>query len=246
MAFHVMTDDDAKQFFDELKNYNTQTTQDDDDGDEEEEQQQLMGNAQSLEDAFRSINAQLKPGFGLEIVTMVDRSDAGSPAVKYHAVVDLLADDVSKTHAFEKAYTPHERAFIRLIMQRLVHETSHGLRKMDCINARTELTGNFKLSLPQAERVVQILLDEHWLRVSTRVEDDDDDDDGDDDEEGSDNGQSQKKKKRRANSKNKRRRDSVKNKLELAPRSYMELSHYLTHIGLDDDDLPQIILHRGD
>jgi hypothetical protein len=254
MAAHVLSDDDAQAIFAELSQYDNTDTQKDDEeeaGEEDDndgrasQQQPIMGEGiETLEDAFVSINQQLKPGFGLEIVTMVDQQPDGSPAERYHAVVDLLVDDVAKKHSFEKSYSPHERAFIRLLMQKLVEDDNLALRKMDCINLRTDLKGNFKLSLQQAERLVQVLLDEHWLRVSTRVDDDDDDEEEEDnDHDGEDVSQPRG---RQKTSKNKRRRrDSVRNKLELAPRSYMELSHYLSGLGLDDDDLPQFLFHRG-
>jgi Nse1 non-SMC component of SMC5-6 complex len=221
MAKHIMSNDAAKREFVSLM---------------EEVGEDAMGTAETLSDAFSSINQQLNPGFGLEIVTMVDKND-GEKAVKYHAVVNTQCDEVAKQHSFEKAYSAHERAFVRLLIQTLVEEGT--LKRKDCINLRSTLDKGFKLKLEEAERLVQILLDEEWLRVSARQEGSDEEEDDEDDDEG---GATQSSKKRQ---KKRRRRESVQNKLELAPRTYMELSHYLSNLGLDPEEMPQFLFHRS-
>lgn len=223
MAAHVMTNEDAKKTMVNLQN---------------EHGNEVMGGGErfeTLDDVFTSINRQLKSGFGLEIVTMVDRR-TGNPPVKYHAVVNLQCDDVAKQQAFEKSYTVHERAFVRLLLRNLLEEET--MKRKDCINLRAELDKGFELKLNDAERIIQLLLDEQWLRVSAHQEDDDDDSEDDEDK---DDGEVRRRKKRPAK---RRRRESVQNKLELAPRTYMELSHYLTGLGLNPDDLPQFLFHR--
>jgi hypothetical protein len=40
------------------------------------------------------------------------------------------------------------------------------------------------------------------------------------------------------------RRDSMQASLQLGPRSYLELSHLLTDLGLPQEELPQFIFHR--
>ena len=191
----------------------------------------------TLQEAFVSINRQLKPGFGLEIVTMVDTS--GKSAKHFHAVVNTAADEIARSESvFAKSWNPHERAFVRLVMGALVdlsnnnsndddeeeeddedeNRTSNknsseiGIRRADLINLRSEIPGGFKLNLDQAERVIAVLLDEKWLRVSASAE--------------------------------KNRRDSVQVMIELAPRSYMELYHYIAGLGMEVDKLPQFLYHR--
>jgi hypothetical protein len=225
MANHVMSDDEANETFQKLLEQQQQ-------GDE-----QVMGNAENLEEAFVSINRQLKPGFGLEIVTVVDTDPDTGDKAKYHAVVNTKADEVAKKHAFETAFTVHERAFVRLLLKRLVEEEHFSLKRMDCINLRSDLEGGFKLQLNQAERLIQMLLDEKWLRVSTRGDDDDEEDENDDAL------SSSQKSRKTSKSTKRRRRESVHNKLELAPRSYLELSHYLTQLGLEAEDMPQFLFH---
>ena len=209
------------------------------DGDEDTKgNNNIMGKGiDTLENAFVSINRQLKPGFGLEIITMVDTS--GNGAKYYHAVVNTAADEIAKSeNVFSKSWNPHERAFVRLVMGALVDQSGNdkeddtdddnsvddddeinkkksgvtGIRRADLINLRSELEGGFKLTLDQATRVVAILLEEKWLRVSATTE--------------------------------KNRRDSVQSTIQLAPRSYMELYHYITSLGMAANNLPQFLYHR--
>jgi Nse1 non-SMC component of SMC5-6 complex len=99
-------------------------------------------------------------------------------------------------------------------------EKTYALKRSDCINARSELSNNFKLSLDQATRCLDALLDDKYLQV---VIDDENDDNGG----------------------RHRRRESVHNMLELAPRAYMELSRVLTDdYGMNSHQLPQFLYHR--
>ncbi len=244
MAAHVMDDETAKQVFQDLMAQPVD--------EEEEDPTSMMGQGvTNLQEAFMRINRQLKPAFGLEIVTMVDGTGNTSTktttktaaATKYHAVINTQCDEAAKSHSFIKAYTPHERAFLRLLMQRLVEEEH--LKRKDCINLRSSLENGFKLNLEDAERMVQVLLDEEWLQVSHYPDDDEEEnrvkeeEEDEDDEEGGSSQRRAKKKPRRRH-----RRESVQNQLELAPRSYMELSHFLSNVGLDPQDMPQFLYHR--
>jgi len=196
----------------------------------------------TLEEAFVSINRQLKPGFGLEIITLVDTS--GNGAKYYHAVVNTTADEVAKNDTiFSKSWNPHQRAFVRLLMRALVDQRCedgdendsnddddddddggdnsnrrknnkvNGIRRADLINLRSDLENGFKLNLDEATQVVSILLEQKWLRVT--------------------------------HSTDSSRRESVQGTIELAPRSYMELYHYITNLGMDEDKLPQFLYHRS-
>lgn len=239
MAHHCMSNKEATRTFESLVAQGKEYMVDEEDEDEEnidgDEQviARFMGQGiNTLQDAFVSINKQLKPGFGLEIVTMVDTSRSG--AKHFHAVVNTAADEIARNeHVFSKSWNAHERAFVRLVMGALVDQNSDddendeeeedddrnrnqglvGIRKADLINLRSELSGGFKLTLEQAERVIEVLLDEQWLRVSSSSE--------------------------------KNRRDSVQVLIELAPRSYMELYHYITGLGMAPDKLPQFLYHRA-
>lgn len=245
MAHHCMSNKEATRTFETLVAQGKEYMIDEEDEDEELEGNEngdeqviarFMGQGIStLQEAFVSINKQLKPGFGLEIVTMVDTS--GTSAKYFHAVVNTAADEVAKNeHVFSKSWNPHERAFVRLVMGALVDQNNNddddensddevdeenrnkdqgmvGIRKADLINLRSEISGGFKVSLEQAERVISVLLDEQWLRISASSETN--------------------------------RRDSVQVMIELAPRSYMELYHYITGLGMAPDKLPQFLYHRA-
>ena len=181
MATNVLADDDSKELFDTMEETMTQPTE------SSQSQDPLMGHGiTTLEEAFASINASLKPAFGLEIVTMIDTTEQAEESVRYHAVVNSHnvtddSDDVVSKEAFGKAYNPHERAFVRKLLEAMVHDEDYSLKRKDCVNLRNDLEGGFKLDLNQAERVVQVLLDEQWLRISAR-QDDEDDNNSDDDE----------------------------------------------------------------
>jgi hypothetical protein len=250
LAFNGYYDPDAQKVFAELKKQavsNNHGDEDDDadDGSLSKGSNDFMGTANTLEEAFCSINEQLKPGFGLEIVSLVDpnsHDESGRP-IKFHAVVNLQADIVSKA-SFGRlgGFNDHERAFIRLALQRLVEEESLSLKRSDLINLRSDLQKGYNLPLNQAEHLVQVLLEQGWLRVSTpRDEESDDSQDEDNDRSSS----SKKRKKKAKQSKSRSyHRNSVQNKLELAPRTFLELSHYLTDVGLDPQDMPQFLFHR--
>ena len=241
IAKHCITSGKAEKEFKTLvanwKDYASRND-DDDDGDEEEENQNqgkvnFMGpGINTLEDAFVSINRQLKPGFGLEIVTLVDTFDNNT---HYIAVINTMADEIAKKETvFAKSWNPHERAFVRLVMRSLVDQAENedddddddddedddknsrpSIRRADLINLRSDLEGGFKLSLDHATRVVGILLEEKWLRTSLT-----------------------------GDSEKQHRRESVQAKIELAPRTFLELSHYITSLGFDERKLPQFLFHR--
>ncbi|OEU13724.1 hypothetical protein FRACYDRAFT_242070 [Fragilariopsis cylindrus CCMP1102] len=195
IAKHCITSGKAEKEFKTLvanwKDYASRNDDDDDDDDGEEEENQNQGKVNfmgpginTLEDAFVSINRQLKPGFGLEIVTLVDTFDNNT---HYIAVINTMADEIAKKETvFAKSWNPHEH-----------------------------LEGGFKLSLDHATRVVGILLEEKWLRTSLT-----------------------------GDSEKQHRRESVQAKIELAPRTFLELSHYITSLGFDERKLPQFLFHR--
>jgi hypothetical protein len=211
MAAHILTDDQARDLFQELSS-------------------EMDEKFPSLERCFGSINQQLTKGFGLEIMTVVmDAAPAaagggtGARAVKkekFHAVINVHDDEVAK-QAFSSHMNAHERALIRLIVEKLVDEGRPTDRKT-LINLRLELEEPYKLTLGQSEHCVELLLDEQWLVVAPA------DNDGTD-----------------AAGSGRRRRESMQAKLQLGPRMYLELSHLLMSLGMGQDELPQFIFHRN-
>jgi hypothetical protein len=190
MASHCLNHKEAQGVFDELQVPND-----------------------SLEEAFEAINRQLTRGFGLEIATVVlDKT-------KYHSVINLRNDEVSG-NAFEQHYNSHERALVRLILEKfaVTEQEDEGtpviaLPKKDLINLRNDLQEPYKVStVAQAEHVVEMLLDEKFLRISEAS--------------------------------STQRRESMQTLVELAPRAYLELSTYLTELGVPQESMPQFLFHR--
>jgi hypothetical protein len=91
-----------------------------------------------------------------------------------------------------------------------------GIPRRDLYNLRGELAEPYKMSLQGAEHVVESLIQQHWLRALLLLENENDEN----------------------------RRASMQATLELAPRSYLELSHLLVDMGIPQDDLPQFLFHR--
>lgn len=221
----------------------------------------------SLKDTLSVINQSLKPGFNLEIrsISLALKRDEGNTSrgrtnTMYHAIVNCEADHTNSS----LTKTPHDLAFIRLILERLIEScseqddesevedqedqedqttssagkrprqeksTSSGQRgmmgcedyisRMDLINLRTELSGPHKdkLSISQAELVIDKLEEETWLVPAP-----------------SRGGI------RSPEGRQVRRKDSSGG-LQIGPRTYMELSDFLHEIGMDKHRLPQIILY---
>lgn len=174
----------------------------------------------SLEEAFQQINRQLTRGFGLEIATTYfwDKT-------KYHAVINLRKDEVG-SGAFEPHFNPHEMALIRLIFRQFVQaaedqqedESQNSIRKTTL--ARRDLI-NLRGSLEEPYKLDKADKAEHVVQRLV------------------DEGWL-----RVATGQN-RRRESYQLELEIAPRSFLELSMYLSELGLPEDDLPQFLFHRG-
>jgi Nse1 non-SMC component of SMC5-6 complex len=204
MAAHILTDDQARDLFQELSTDMDETFP-------------------SLERCFGSINQQLTKGFGLEIMDAAPTAAASGSASrtvkkeKFHAVINVHDDEVAK-QAFGSHINAHERALIRLIVEKLVDE-GHPTDRKTLINLRLELEEPYKLTLAQSEHCVELLLDEQWLVVAPA-----------DDNNGTGSG---------------RRRESLQAKLQLGPRMYLELSHLLMSLGMGQDELPQFIFHRN-
>eukprot|EP00980_Cylindrotheca_fusiformis_P019672 scaffold6864_cov67-Cylindrotheca_fusiformis.AAC.2 len=217
MAAHVLDDKDAKSILREIQQQQQLLTQEDNNNNNNA--------SSSLEECFANINQQMTHGFGLEIATVVMDG-----STKYHAVMNTHGgDDVSKK-AFEKHFDAHDRQFILLILQHLVDSTANDnndnkvvvVARRDLYNLRGELQEPYRMTLQGAEHVVESLIQQQWLRISSTAT------------------------ATTANKNNKKRNESsMQATLELAPRSYLELSHLLVEdMGFPQDDLPQFLFHK--
>lgn len=155
--------------------------------------------------------------------------------VRYYAIVNKFPDEVAK-HCFSSHGTPNEACFIRHILEQFAslassdnndddNTTPPAMARSKIINSRNDMVDNdnknIKITLPQAETIVDKLLDEKWLMYEQQQ-------DG-----GTSGGQRQRQ----------RHRGSNTSKIVLAPRTYLELSYFLESSGMEQDDLPQLIYH---
>jgi hypothetical protein len=154
-----------------------------------------------LDESLPVMNQQLTKGFGLEVATVILNK------TKYHAIINTHADDIAK---LSEHFNAHERGLIRLIFQCLVEEPAQPRSKL--MNLRGDLEEPLKLTLTGAEHVVEMLLEEQWLRVASAEEEN--------------------------------RRESMQALLELSPRTYLELSHLLVDMGMEQETMPQFLFHR--
>lgn len=138
MASHVLTHEEAVKIFDDVND---------------------TKNCRNAEECFRSINKQLKAGFGLEIVSV---SIAGT---KYHAVVNLHADDEIAKMSFTLTLPPSEREYIRKVLETLVQDDEGTTNRMSLINLRNTLNPKFKITVQEAEHCLDMMISEHWLGI---------------------------------------------------------------------------------
>uniref|UniRef100_A0A7S4AQI4 Non-structural maintenance of chromosomes element 1 homolog n=1 Tax=Pseudo-nitzschia australis TaxID=44445 RepID=A0A7S4AQI4_9STRA len=249
IASHCVSDKEANRIFDSLAggDYMDEDENENeyDEGDNHPASSIMGPGIDSLKAAFVSINRQLKPGFGLEIITMVDTSGSASTRSKhYHAVVNTTADEIAKSETvFSKSWNPHERAFVRLVIRALVDqcededededddndddddddEEGGGKRrgkKPSSIGIRRADLINIRSDL---EGGFKLTLDQATRVIGILLEE---------------------KWLRTSGLTEKNRRDSVQATIELAPRSYLELYHYITGLGMAADKLPQFLYHR--
>ena len=224
LAAHIMSHKDLQDLFEQLQAMETTD---------------MPKDCSTVEQCLADINRELIPGFGLEIATVVMNQNKSKNKNKnrqqYHAIINTHADDVAKS-AFHHSYDVHQRAMIHLILQTLVQQQQEqqededddgdkqpsSLSRQALINLRSELKEPFKLTLKEAEHLVELLLEEEWLVVSS--------------EETSCSSS--------ASSRRRRRESSLKIPLEIGPRTFLELSHLLTDLGYPQEQLPQFIFHR--
>lgn len=135
LAQHCLNDEDAKKLHEELNDTRSKT----------------------LEQSFSIMNKQLSTGFGLEVATV------NLNGTKYHAIVNTDADDKVAKSSFSHIHNPHELAFIRLVLEKLVEQDSP---RMDLVNLRLNLESPYKqIDISAAEHVVDSLLEQEWIRL---------------------------------------------------------------------------------
>lgn len=231
LASQVVSDSKCKQMYQEIcKN-----------GAEDE-----MG--KDMEHCIGIINASLIPGFGMEIRTVVlpDVHSGSKDKCRYHAVVNKQADEVAKEWgAFTK--TPHEIAYLKLILQRITESEpdveemdeeenivkkkfkrgmgSLGkMKKMELINLRSDLQDAHKqkITIDGAEQALTAFIREGYLvHVPENANENDDN-----------------------NDKNQKNSSRTGKMVQLGPRTYMELPEFMEKLlPRGKESLPQFILH---
>mmetsp|Transcript_30476 Transcript_30476/g.55307 ORF Transcript_30476/g.55307 Transcript_30476/m.55307 type:complete len:317 (+) Transcript_30476:158-1108(+) len=144
LVAHVLTDDNAKQLYQSIKEGFADVAPSQEEEEEEEGggrdngDQGYMGN--NFEHCLGIINASLVPAFNLEVGTVslpppynADNDDEPSSAqkspggrkrahlVKYHAIVNRSNDGIAQSHAFPLSKGgPHEMAYFRLALEKMV------------------------------------------------------------------------------------------------------------------------------
>jgi hypothetical protein len=279
LVAHVVTDDEAQKLYDSIKTKFAHvvvpptSNSNDDDDDDGITNHGYMGN--NLDHCFGIINASLVPGFELEVRTVslpsTTNDNSSSSAnkrqklIRYHCITNNANDNIAKNSAYPISKGgPHEMAYFRLVLERIVERgneilnnddddnvssTTPGgvgcpgmLNKMELINLRTELDEGHKdkLSIEMTELALQCLIDEKWLvrvalpSMTTQQQ-------GDDEEEEEDGNNARKKRK----SNSRKSSSSLKGTYYgIGPRTFMECSEFLQKAGLASERMPQSILHR--
>jgi hypothetical protein len=256
LASHVSTDSALRTLWDEIRQTSSNN--------------EYLG--RDLNDTLCIINRSLKPAFGLEIRSVSlalssggdngndEDQDSDRPQL-YHAIVNCQADKVSKAAGNpDMTKNPHELALFRLIIERLVEMSNDddrgqeeeeeennnndgsarkrnrssrmgtgcqaALSDMAMINMRTELTGAHagKLSIEQVQNMLELFVSQGWF-VSAA----DPNGNGSREKTSTPNSSSRKKKKTR--------------NLQLGPRAYLEFADFLRKAGMDQELLPQFLVH---
>lgn len=141
MAVHVLNDDDAIKLHEELNDTRSK----------------------SLEQSLGIMNQQLSTGFGLEVATV------NLDGMRYHAIVNSDAEDAIAQASFSLVFTPHERAYIRMVLEKLCEDET--APRMDLVNLRTNLKDPYKpIAIDAAEHVLDSLLEEHWLIFAKNID----------------------------------------------------------------------------
>lgn len=231
-------------------------------------QQNPLG--RTLQQTVSLINKSIKPGFGMEIRSISfllrgseegsenDVDDSTTPT-KYYAVVNCNGDNVATSMASKLTKSPHELAFLRLILEKLVESSNQQLdqdneeekeneeessdegtssrnKKRRRVN-RTRGIGCI-VSLPRMDLInLRTELTGHHQNKLTIQQ--------------TDNCLASLEAEGwlvaciNPNGRESSRRRSMggSSNLQLGPRAYMEFPDFLVKVGLERDHLPQFILH---
>ncbi|EJK55252.1 hypothetical protein THAOC_25033 [Thalassiosira oceanica] len=279
LVAHTLTDGDLKKLYRSIRKTFSDVDVPGGDGGED-------GTASGRDEAYMGtdlghclglINDSLMPAFNLEIATVAlpppydpehaggEPSDDDPPSarrrlVKYHSVVNRANDGVAKSYAAGPSRAgPHEMAYFRLVLERLVERGADGggdggssqqqfvvgcpgsMKRMDLINLRTDLEGAHenKLGISETQAALDMLEGEKWLvQVKPPGEDSDDDDEDDDEDAGS-------RRKRKRSSAGDRRKSLKGTYYGIGPRTFMELGDFLKKSGFPEERMPQTILHSA-
>lgn len=185
----------------------------------------------------------------------------------YHSIVNCDSDEVAKTTAnptFTKS--PHEFAFFRLLLERLIEKdmnqnpnqdstessssslSSSGkgcnaaLSRMEMINSRLDLTGPHegKLTVGQAENALNLLEVQGWFVPASVPAPSSN---GDDTTSMSSPAATRRTGTRGSNSNSSNTIGGEAKYLQIGPRSYLEFPDFLIKAGLDNHKLPQFLVH---
>jgi len=258
MVSHVLPDSQARDLYNSIRTKfaNVQTDEDND------VDPSFMGNG--FDHNLGLINVSLKEAFNLEICTVYlpppydpDNVEDTSSLIKYHAVVNKSNDVTAKSYSSSCHYGPHEHAYLRLILEKLVEldDETEGvgcrgtLNKMDILNSRTELEGVHanKLTVAQTEAALELFVTEKWLvqMAAPGQKEKEEDYDDDDDKVGNDSDEEKQERKRRKKSVNRdgRRKSLRGTYYGIGPRCFLELGEFLLGVGLPEEKMPQTIIN---
>ncbi len=264
LASHVITDSQAQKLYNEILNTHAQQHQGNSLGRDVKDTFRRIN--KSLKPAFRLEIKSVALALSLpknddeddEDVNLTDRNPVGGnngkpKSIVYHSIVNCDNDEVSKTAAnptFTKS--PHELAYFRLLLEKFMERdntTTSGnditrgkgctayMSRMDLINLRLELTGlhKDKLTISQTENTLNLLERQGWLVPALPA----DDNNAMEEDMSSPNGR----RSSRKNSSKSSSRNGESKYLQIGPRSYLEFPDHLIKSGLEDDKLPQFLLH---
>lgn len=257
-AHHVITDEEAETIYNQIL---------------QQSQQQDNALGRDVKDTFRRINKSLKPAFRLEIKSVAlalsmprnvddehdhDKENGSRPkSVVYHSIVNCDNDDVAKLASNPTmTKSPHEFAYFRLVLEKILEldsSTSSAnntrgkgctsyMNRNDLINLRLDLPEPHKdkLTIAQTENTLNLLETQKWLVPALPMEGDSNNEEGDD----TSTPTSRKRKHRSSSSYSSgMTRNGQSKYLQIGPRAYLEFPDHLVKAGLEDEKLPQFLLH---
>ena len=245
-AAHVLSESQFVELWDEIRESQASQTHSD----------------ESIQQIVSRINKSLKPGFGMEIRSISFRLRGSSDSLdeeglegkttrsKYFAVVNSTRDDVSTALASKLTKSPHELAYIRLILEKIVESSNQELlqeqeeeKENEEENSDDERKKRRRLNRTRGIGCIASLSRMDLINLRTEL-----------------TGHHQNKLTIQQSDnclasleaegwlveciKGSRRKSmGGSSNLQLGPRAYMEFPEFLVKVGLERDHLPQFILH---